>query len=67
MNDAVQMQEMDADAGERIGRFLLALALLFPYALGWCVGVTVFVVLWLAAAVVAGYQAGRGNHDGDAQ
>ena len=55
--------ETNAAAGALIGRVALALVLLLPYAAGWCAGVCVFVVLWLAAAVVAGYRAGRGSYD----
>ena len=55
--------EADAMVGAAIGRFFLAAALLAPYAVGWCVGFCVFIILWLGAAVVAGYRAGRGNYD----
>ena len=37
---------------------LVALAVI-PYALGWLVGVIVRLSLWIVAAVVAGYKAGR--------
>lgn len=46
--------------------WLAILALVIPFVLGWLAGVCVFVVLWFAAAVVAGYKAGRGTGD-DAQ
>ena len=31
-----------------------------PYALGWLVGFLVRCVLWMVAAVVAGYKTGKG-------
>lgn len=34
-----------------------------PYAVGWLVGVLVRLTLWIVAAVIAGYHAGRGKDE----
>lgn len=39
----------------------LMLLALIPYALGWLAGAIVRLVLWLVAAIVAGYKAGKGD------
>lgn len=40
---------------------VLTVLALIPYALGWLAGAIVRLVLWLIAAIVAGYRAGRGE------
>lgn len=60
MMTAMQQQDMPRFD---LRAWLAMLALVIPFVLGWLVGVCVFVVLWFAAAVVAGYKAGRGVHD----
>lgn len=47
--------------------WLATMVLVAPFVAGWLVGVCVFVVLWFAAAVVAGYKAGRESSDDNAQ
>jgi hypothetical protein len=39
----------------------LTVLAIVPYALGWLVGIVVRLTLWLVAAVIAGYHAGRGE------
>lgn len=41
---------------------LLAIVTFFPYACGWLIGIMVTVILWFVAAIVIGYQTGRGMH-----
>lgn len=48
-------------AGIDLGEWVLTLLALIPYALGWLVGVIVRLVLWMVAAIVAGYKAGKGD------
>ena len=45
----------------RPSEWLLWLVSIGPYAVGWTVGSMVRVVLWLVAALIAGYRAGRGE------
>lgn len=40
---------------------VLTVLALIPYALGWLAGAIVRLALWLIAAIVAGYRAGRGE------
>lgn len=42
------------------GWMVYALALL-PFILGWLLGVIVRLVIWVIAAMLAGFQAGRGH------
>lgn len=46
-----------------ISTWLLTLAALAPYALGWLAGAAVRLALWVVAAAIAGYRAGRGTED----
>jgi hypothetical protein len=39
----------------------LTVLAIVPYAVGWLVGIVVRLTLWLVAAVIAGYHAGRGE------
>ena len=50
-------------AGLNVADVALMLLTLTPYALGWLVGVVVRVTLWLLAAIVAGYKAGKGDNE----
>ncbi len=47
--------------GSAIGTALLWLVSLPFFLLGWLVGVIVRALVWIAAAFVAGYHAGRGT------
>lgn len=60
-------QEAEAMPRVNLRAWLAILALVVPFVCGWLVGVGVFVVLWFAAAVVAGYRAGRGLNDGNVE
>lgn len=57
------MQQTEDLPQVNLRAWLAMLALVIPFVLGWLVGMCVFVVFWFAAAVVAGYKAGRGVHD----
>lgn len=62
------MQQPESAPKIDLRGWLAAALLVAPFVLGWLVGVCVFVVLWFAAAVVAGYKAGRGaDDDGNAE
>ena len=43
-----------------LGRLGLVAVSLLPFLLGWLVGFVVRAFLWIVAAVVAGFKAGRG-------
>lgn len=61
------MQQPENMPRLNVRALLAALALALPFVVGWLSGFCVFVVLWLAAAVVAGYKAGRGIDNDNAQ
>lgn len=61
------MQQAEGVPKINLRAWLATALLVAPFVLGWLVGVCVFVVLWFAAAVVAGYKAGRGSSDDNAQ
>jgi len=46
---------------ETLGLGLLAVLAAVPWAAGWVAGALVRLGLWMAACVVAGYEAGRGQ------
>lgn len=48
-------------ANIHISEWALTLLAFVPYAVGWIVGVVVRLTLWLIAAIVAGYKAGKGE------
>ena len=56
------LDEVRAEMGRlRPADWLLWLAAIAPYAIGWLAGFVVRLFLLLAAAVIAGYRAGRGE------
>ncbi len=60
------MQQVEGMPKINLRAWLATALLVAPFVLGWLVGVCVFVVLWFAAAVVAGYKAGKGSNDDNA-
>lgn len=65
---AAMQRQMDDAPSIDLRAALATVLLAAPFVMGWLTGVCVFVVLWFAAAVVAGYKAGRGViDDGNAQ
>lgn len=62
--DSIKAQEQDISVGGAINTALLWLVSVPFFLLGWLVGVIVRALVWIAAAFVAGYKAGRGVTDG---
>ena len=62
--DSIKAQQSDLRVGSAIGTALLWLVSLPFFLLGWLVGVIVRALVWIAAAFVAGYHAGRGVTNG---
>jgi hypothetical protein len=45
----------------QIGQIIVVIVSMPPFAVGWMFGFAVRTLMWMVAAVVAGYKAGRGS------
>lgn len=66
MLDSIKATEQDISVGGALGNALLWLVSVPFFLLGWLLGVIVRALVWIAAAFVAGYKAGRGVTHGTA-
>ena len=60
MLESIKATEQDISVGGALSMALLWLVSVPFFLLGWLVGIIVRAFVWIAAAFVAGYKAGRG-------
>ncbi len=61
MIDAIRREYDGARVGSALGAVLLWLLLLLPWLMGAIVGFVWRIIVWVAAAFVAGFKAGAGD------